>query len=57
MCQSKDAMPPVYIQGSHWGHFKKIEDFLSPGDSIYFIFLGSKVDSIFGQISYFQIEN
>ena len=47
MCQSKYAMPPVYIQGSHWGHFKKIEDLLSPGDSTYFIFLGSKVDSIF----------
>ena len=24
MCQSKYAMPPVYIQVSHWGHFKKI---------------------------------
>ena len=47
MCQIKYAMPPLYIQGSHWVHFKKIEDFLSPGDSTYFIFLGSRVDSIF----------
>ena len=54
MCQSKYAMPPVYIQGSHWGHFNKIEDFLSHGDSTYFIFLASKVDSIFFQISDFS---
>ena len=47
MCQSKYAMPLVYIQGSHWVHFKKIENFLSPGDSTYFIFLESKFDSIF----------
>ena len=47
MCQSKYSLPPVYVQGSHWDHFKKIEHLLSPGDSTYFIFMGSKVDSIF----------
>ena len=58
MCQSKYAMPPVYIQVSHWGHFKKIEHLLSPGDSTYFIFMGSKVDSIFlSKYQIFQIES
>ena len=47
-------MPPVYIQGSHWGHLKKIEDLLSPGDSTYFIFMGSMVDSISVLISDFS---
>ena len=51
-------MPLVYIQESHWDHFNKIEYFLSPGDSAYFILLGRDIDStILSKNQSFQIES
>ena len=51
-------MPPVYIQESHWNKFNKIEDFLSPGDSASFIFMGRDIDStILSKNQSFQIES
>ena len=37
MCRSEGTMPPVYIQESHRERFKKIADYLFPGDSTSFI--------------------
>ena len=39
-------MTPLYIQELYQDNFRKKLDFLSPGDSTYFIFLVREVDSI-----------
>ena len=45
MCQDKDTIPLVYIQESHRERFKKIVDYLFPGESASFILQGREIDS------------
>ena len=51
-------MPPAYIQESNWDQFKKIEDFLYPGDSASFILMGRDIGStFFSKYQIFQIDS